>query len=491
MEWVIDGYFRYLGIDFCHDLHEMVQYNYIEKIEQIKAQMSLWLKRSLTVLGRITVVKSLLVSKLNYLFLALPNPTDEIMKKIDRSFHNFIWEGKPDKISRTQMSQPYHLGGAKMMNVYLHAQSLKMSWMRRIFNGSIDSYIYLFMNLFLPANCQFNVCFGDEHYRQMAEVTTNPFWKDVFLIYSKLQTKTIYNVACQPLWKNNLIQVNNSCLFYKSWYKKGLIVINDLLENDGTFLSFNSFMIKYNVKANFLQYFGICEAIKYGYNMKNNIDKMEQPLRPDAIALICKFSKGCSHIYSLFQTCLVNKKECKSLQKWKLHFDIDEKSWQSYCSITFNSTIDVDLRWFQYIILNRILFTNDLLFKLNLVEEDLCSFCYKHTETLIHFFCDCPFSKKIWSELEKWILAKTGYGIAFTKNNIMFGFQGSNNKAMNCLSFIVKRTLYSNKLQNKVPCFPYFKSSIINYYRNEKYIAESKCHNDKFQKRWISLKNLF
>ena len=66
------------------------------------------------------------------------------------------------------------------------------------------------------------------------------------------------------------------------------------------------------------------------------------------------------------------KKECKSLQKWKLHFDIDEKSWQSYCSITFNSTIDVDLRWFQYRILNRILFTNDLLFKLNLVEDDLC-----------------------------------------------------------------------------------------------------------------------
>ena len=154
-------------------------------------------------------------------------------------------------------------------------------------------------------------------------------------------------------------------------------------------------MVKYNVKANFLQYFGICEAIKFGYNFKNNIDKMEQPLRPDAISLICKFSKGCSHI--LF----ISKKGCKSLRKWKLLFNIDEKSWQTYCSITFNSTIDVDLRWFQYRILNRILFTNDLLFKLNLVEDDLCSFCHIHTETLIHFFCDCHFSKNIWSELEK------------------------------------------------------------------------------------------
>ena len=40
-----EGYFRYLGIDFSHDLFEMVQYNYSEKIKQIKDQMSLWLKR--------------------------------------------------------------------------------------------------------------------------------------------------------------------------------------------------------------------------------------------------------------------------------------------------------------------------------------------------------------------------------------------------------------------------------------------------------------
>ena len=116
LEWVFYGYFRYLGIDFSHDLQNMVKHNFTEKIEQIRAQMSLWLKRSLTVLGRITVVKSLLVSKLNYLFLSLPNPPDEIMKEINRFLFNFIWEGKPDKISRNQIIQPYHIGGAKMIN---------------------------------------------------------------------------------------------------------------------------------------------------------------------------------------------------------------------------------------------------------------------------------------------------------------------------------------------------------------------------------------
>ena len=488
LDWVFEGYFRYLGIDFSHDLFEMVQYNYSEKIKQIKDHMSLWLKRSLIVLGRITVVKSLLVSKLNYLFLSLPNPTNEMMKEIERSLYKFIWEGKPDKISRMQMCQPYHLGGAKMINIHLHAQSLKMSWMRRLFNGTIDSYLYFIMNSFLPDNLQFNVCFGNDHYRQMARVTPNPFWKDVFLIYSKLQSTAITNVACQPLWKNDFIKVNNACMLYKSWYKKGIIVINDLLENDGNFLSFNSFKVKFDVTVNFLQYFGICKAIKSGYNIQTTINKMEQPLRPDTIALICKYSKGCSHIYSLFQA--NEKKESKSLRKWKIHFNIDDRIWQTYCNINFSSTIDVDLRWFQYKVMHRILFTNVLLFKLKLVEDDLCSFCHMHTETLIHFFCDCKFSINIWSELEKWILTNTGYKINFTKENILFGFQGANNKAMNCLTFIVKRTLYNNKLQNKVPYFPQVKISLINYYKKEKYIAETNCLYGNFQKKWTSLKRL-
>ena len=108
-------------------------------------------------------------------------------------------------------------------------------------------------------------------------------------------------MACQPLWKNNFIHVNNKCVFYKTWYKKGIIVINDLLDDNGNFLSFDLFRMKYDLKANFLQYIGIRGAIRAGYDIKENLVKVKQPLRPDTISLICKYKKGCSHIYALFQ----------------------------------------------------------------------------------------------------------------------------------------------------------------------------------------------
>ena len=492
LEWVYEGYFRYLGIDFAHDLDEMIQHNYNEKIMQIKSQMTLWLKRSLTVLGRITVVKSLLVSKLNYLFMSLPNPSDLVMRDIDRLFHNFIWENKPDKINREQMSQPYCDGGAKMINIYIHAKSLKISWMRRLFKDTIDSNMSELMNTFLPDTLQFKTSFGDDHFVQMASSTTNPFWKDVFLAYSSLQSVTCMNTPCQPLWKNSLICIDNKSILYNSWYKNGIMFINDLLNDDGGFLTFDTFKLKWEVNVNFLQYFGMCEAIKCGYNRPMDLFKIDQPLRPDTISLVCKFNKGCSHIY----THLLNykkRKKCKSLYKWKAHFDIDDRLWQTYCLHAFNCTMDVGLRWFQYKIVHRILFTNDLLFKLNLVHDRNCSFCNLQHETIVHFFCECHISLRIWDELRKWILRKTFNRINFSKENILFGFQGSQNKALNCIVFIAKKTLYSNKFQNRVPYFLQFRSAITDYYRNEEYIAILKGNHmyNSFRKKWFGLDKMF
>ena len=37
---------------------------------------------------------------------------------------------------------------------------------------------------------------------------------------------------------------------------------------------------------------------------------------------------------------------------------------------------------------------------------------------------------------------------------------------------------------------PQLKISLINYYRNEKYIAETKCLYGNFQKKWMSLNRL-
>ena len=92
--------FKLLGITFDTDLDKMLTLNFSDKLSNIKTKINYWKRRNLTPLGKITVIKSLLLSSLNHLFIPLPNPNEKTMKEINDLFYNFIWEGT-SRIKRT------------------------------------------------------------------------------------------------------------------------------------------------------------------------------------------------------------------------------------------------------------------------------------------------------------------------------------------------------------------------------------------------------
>ena len=69
--------FKLLGIIFDTGLNKVNEINYKNKIELLKSTIHNWQRRHLTPLGKITVIKSLSISFLNHLFLALPNPIEK------------------------------------------------------------------------------------------------------------------------------------------------------------------------------------------------------------------------------------------------------------------------------------------------------------------------------------------------------------------------------------------------------------------------------
>jgi hypothetical protein len=73
--------FKLLGIDFDVDLTNIPKLNYDKKLVKIKHIISQWDKRHLTPIGRITLIKFLLISQLNHLFISLPSPSNTFIKK--------------------------------------------------------------------------------------------------------------------------------------------------------------------------------------------------------------------------------------------------------------------------------------------------------------------------------------------------------------------------------------------------------------------------
>lgn len=73
--------FKILAIWFTQDLKDCESINYDEKFSEAKMLFQIWSQRTITPVGRVGVLKSLVLSKLIHLWILLPDPPDHFIKK--------------------------------------------------------------------------------------------------------------------------------------------------------------------------------------------------------------------------------------------------------------------------------------------------------------------------------------------------------------------------------------------------------------------------
>ena len=117
--------FKALGINFNVDLDKMIKENYTAKIKQLDNMVKQWGRQSLTPLGKITVIKTLMISIFIHLFISLPNPIQAIMDYINNTIFSFLWNNKTSKIKQSVIIKQYCEGGLKMINVKAFMDALK------------------------------------------------------------------------------------------------------------------------------------------------------------------------------------------------------------------------------------------------------------------------------------------------------------------------------------------------------------------------------
>ena len=83
--------------------------NYGEKLLKVKNSLSSWEYRRLTLLGKIVVLKSLIVSQLVHTCILSPLQTNyAALGELNNVFYSFLWSGKGDKIKRDVMISDYN-----------------------------------------------------------------------------------------------------------------------------------------------------------------------------------------------------------------------------------------------------------------------------------------------------------------------------------------------------------------------------------------------
>ena len=490
------GIFTVLGVKFCTNLNDMLALNYSEKVREIRDLLINWSKRILTPYGKIIVIKSMAMAKINHLILALPNPAERIISEINSMFFRFIWNGSRDRIKRSVSIKEYKDGGLKMINVQYFIEALKVTWIRRLVQKE-TKWSYL-LNHTYPNLSEF-IKFGLDFLKQKTNLIHNKFWLDTFTAWIHFSNKITINswsdFLSQPIWWNNSVKVGGRSIYYKHFFDKGIIHICDIMDKNGQFHDFNYIQNTLGIRTTFIEYHGLIRAIGVAKNKHNIIQKpynLSQPFMPIALKILLYDKKGCQRIYRIF--CKNNDKPTAQ-RKWdNVLLLLETHDWYKTYTLPYKVTRDTNVRWFQYRLIHRILSTNTFLYKIGISQNNLCSFCNNAVETIVHLFWECNLVNNFWHNLESWLKGECVHIIELniTKEDVILGIQNIRraDNVINLIILLAKQYIYRIKYKNTVPVLQHFKKSITLQYNIEKYIAFSNCDWDKFNKRWMPYKQL-
>ncbi|XP_065933802.1 uncharacterized protein [Magallana gigas] len=125
-------------------------------------------------------------------------------------------------------------------------QSLKSSWIRRLINSPNSKWNILLnksinTDIVLKTGSDFISCI-------LTNSVRNSFWKDTFIAFKNIQDRmkllTWQEFITQPIWYNKNITMGGKSIFFIDWFNKNIVYINDLLDENGSFLSLHDLQME-------------------------------------------------------------------------------------------------------------------------------------------------------------------------------------------------------------------------------------------------------
>lgn len=484
--------FRILGLDFSLILDDMIDINFSTKIKEISLILKSWQHRKLSLLGKITVVKSLALSKIVHLLTSLPNLNQSMLNQLNSQFFSFIWNGKTERLKRKTLIGDFAQGGLKMVHLESFCAYLKISWIKRLLENVEGSWQKLIISNLQLFGGERVLSLEKEKIKEIASNLRNPFWRDVFFSF----------YSAKPCTKENLREILSLDIlnfvpiaefpYYSHWKQFGIQYVHHLIDpQDKTFMSFakikdklltNNFMKYYSLISNIPKYIKDC------LKKRSNDISLNNFVAEDIFVTSLLNNKKIKFVYrnminEIVHTPLEKFVQwenvlCQEIADWSFYFVVLRKC----CKVTY-------LMNFQYKFLHRIIPTNKFLFKVHLKDTKYCTFCKTEVETIEHLFYDCSVTHQFWVLFESYL--KNFYvDFELNKMEILLG-SNSYSLFLNLLILIARNYIYKCKLKEKSPNIIELKRIIKQYQQVEEYVA---LKNNKilfFERYWAPLNHVF
>jgi hypothetical protein len=258
-------------------------------------------------------------------------------------------------------------------------------------------------------------------------------------------------------------------LLWKSWFNKKIFFIQDILNADGNFLTFEEFQNKFSIKTNYLHYFQLMAAIPSDLKKKARsaeVPSHEQLLNSTTVSLFPESTPvdlanmRCKHYKMLNKNSTV---EPTGIKTWKINFADVFTEWKNKFSFIYHSTRDNKLRQFSFKLLHRILVTKKELFKFRLADDKTCFSC-SNPDSIEHTFLDCIVTQSFYSEALIWFNHINTTDISLSNKQITF----KTTRRLHLFVILLKQYIYACKYFEKKPTLKEFQSKVLLQWQIEK-----------------------
>ena len=141
--------FKTLGINFSLNINSLHELNFIPKLHQIEQTLTvggLEISLSLSLLGKVNVIKFLLLLQLLFSVLCINIPKI-FFKKLSLLFYKFIWNGSNDRVKRDILCNDYEHGGLRMIDLHLFSYIQKSTWVKQLLDPAYTPVFGKFLEM--------------------------------------------------------------------------------------------------------------------------------------------------------------------------------------------------------------------------------------------------------------------------------------------------------------------------------------------------------
>ena len=419
----------------------------------------------MTIFGRACIINTVGLTQFFYLASLIEFPEDKI-KTIEQLVFKFIWRGRKPKVKKQTLINEIDEGGIKLIDLRSKIKALQTSWVVRYASKGDCLWRHIMGHYLKPmgddlhfyCNCDIGLI------KSLAELPD--YYKQVLVTWSEIthspQPTNVHDAKAQLIWKNRFIKINRESVPYKALFEAGVFRLNDLHYENNTLKPFQHWVDKGVEASSFLKWMSVIDAI------------------PSEWKSLIKYSEtsDTSHISKELKVCILGENfNLKSLKTKILYkrfvsktalpptskegltseFQILDEEWKNIYCLSGKTNVNKKIQELQYRILNKYLNTNVRLKKLDVINDDTCSFCKQAPETLEHLLITCKHVQKLWKDLLECYQQFSKEEISVNLRAIVLGWRTVDPRNLdNYILLSAKSLIYNCKISCKLPTLEYF-----------------------------------